>query len=120
MFCRNKTDTELDEKLILLSLNWPSVYWTFLTRTFLCSKSAQLTSDERLWLTNFRCKDAGAFSPRDRATVLATIRAKWGSEAAFEKFVHKRLPEILARSKRRYEGRLLLVAGQALDTLFHA
>ena len=43
-----------------------------------------------------------ARKPIDRATVLSFIRQEWGSEQAFDEFVHNELPGVLRARKRRY------------------
>jgi len=46
--------------------------------------------------------------------VLAAIRKRWGTEAAFEEFVQTQMPKIFARCKRQYYG---LVQNTAAETL---
>ena len=97
-------------KLLLLSLDWPSSLNPF--------KRPRLSEHEKKLITNFSCRDADCFMPRDRATVLAAIREKFGSEAAFDQFVRTHLPAVLERSKREYSSNLLNVAADALERSF--
>jgi hypothetical protein len=126
-------------KLLLLSLDWPSSL-TPLKRT-------RLSEHEKQLITTFSCRNADCFMPRgvpvcgsnpekqtvclicyshacgphdgtDRATVLAAIREKFGSEAAFDQFVRTHLPAVLERSKREYSSNLLNVAADALERSF--
>ena len=60
----------------------------------------------------------GPHDGTDRATVLAAIREKFGSEAAFDQFVRTHLPAVLERSKREYSSNLLNVAADALERSF--
>ena len=46
-------------------------------------------------------------------------KAGWvPTEDVFDGFVRERLPRLLARSKKRYQGRVGLVAARALEMLF--
>ena len=98
----------LDERLLLLSPTWPSVFNPF--------KSARLTEEELAPFTGFTLAEVQCAMPRDRAIVLEAIRRKWGSEAAFEGFVRTELPKLLASSKQRYSRQLARVAGRAFDS----
>ena len=69
-------------------------------------------------LTGFRLADVQCAMPRDRAIVLGSIRREWGSEAAFEDFVRRQLPEVLAASKQRYSRQMASVAAQAFAMAF--
>lgn len=91
-YCR-KYHAELESRLLLFSLDWP---------TALCSYEPETIHKEAEWLRNFSCRTAHCFKPIDRATVLRDIRLQWGTEEAFDDFVHKELPTILLASKRRY------------------
>ena len=75
---------------------------------------------EAEWLRNFSCKTAHCFKPIDRATVLNFIRQEWGSEQAFDEFVHTHLLKVLERSKREYASQLLRVAGESFEMVFSA
>lgn len=108
-FC-NLHKGHLDERLLLLSPTWPSVFSPF--------KSARLTEEELAPFTGFTLSEVQCALPRDRAIVLEEIRRKWGSEAAFETFVRTELPELLAASKRRYSKQIARVAGRALEMAF--
>ena len=79
--------------MLLFSLDWP---------TSLCSYVPETIHQEAEWLRNFSCETAHCFKPIDRATVLNFIRQEWGSEQAFDEFVHNELPSVLRASKRRY------------------
>ena len=74
-------------KLLLLSLDWPS--------SLNPMKRTRLSEHEMALITNFSCRDADCFMPRDRATVLEAIREKFGSEDAFDQFVRTHLPAVL-------------------------
>ena len=53
--------------------------------------------------------------------ILASIRDKeagWGSEQAFDAFVHNELPNIFAESKQRYQRQLSRVAAESFELLF--
>ena len=65
----------------------PSVFSPF--------KSSTLDASELELLRTFSCRNARAFKPADRATVLAAIREHWGSEDAFDAFVRTELPLVL-------------------------
>ena len=108
-FC-NMHKGHLDERLLLLSPTWPSVFNPF--------KSAQLTEEELKPLTHFTLAEVQCAMPRDRAIVLEQIRREWGSEAAFETFVRTQLPGLLASSKRRYSQQMARVAGRAFEMAF--
>ena len=108
-FCRMHKD-HLDQRLLLLSPTWPSVFNPF--------KSAQLTKEELKPLTHFTLAEVQCAMPRDRAIVLEEIRRTWGSEAAFEGFVRTELPTLLASSKLRYSRQLSRVAGRAFEMAF--
>ena len=108
-FCRMHKD-HLDERLLLLSPTWPSVFNPF--------KSARLTEEELAPFTGFTLAEVQCAMPRDRAIVLEQIRREWGSEAAFETFVRTQLPELLASSKRRYSKQMARVAGRAFEMAF--
>ena len=70
-FCRMHKD-HLDQRLLLLSPTWPSVFNPF--------KSAQLTKEELKPLTHFTLAEVQCAMPRDRAIVLEQIRREWGSD----------------------------------------
>ena len=108
-FC-NMHKGHLDERLLLLSPTWPSVFNPF--------KSAQLTEEELKPLTHFTLAEVQCAMPRDRAIVLEQIRREWGSEVAFETFVRTQLPGLLASSKRRYSRQMARVAGRAFEMAF--
>ena len=82
------------------------------------SGDAELTEDERAWLREFRCQRARCAVPAERLIVMSAIRQVWGSEAAFEAFVHEELPRVLAASKEQYSGEFARVALRAIDTMF--
>ena len=67
-----------------------------------CSYVPETIDQEAKWLRNFSCETAHCFKPIDLATVLNFIRQEWGSEQAFDDFVHNELPSVLRASKRRY------------------
>ena len=50
--------------------------------------------------------------------MLAAIRREWGSEEAFDEYVHTHLVDILAMSKRMYSYCLLNLVSQTLDQVF--
>jgi hypothetical protein len=73
-FCRaHKND--LDQRLVLLSLSWPSVGYPF--------KSAEPTDEELNPIRTFDCNNARCFKPSDCAAVKEAIRKEWQSEDAF-------------------------------------
>ena len=93
----------LSRRILILSLSWPG--------SLSCKKVAGLTEKEEGWLKNFHCREAECFKPSDRATVLAAIRAEWGTkdesgEAVFDAFVQTKLVEIFAKSKQAYQKQL--------------
>jgi len=96
----------LNDKLFLASLDWDHFASTY--------KTAELSEEELDMLTEFSLDNVRAFKVADQADVLAAIRKRWGSEAAFEKFVQTQLPKVLARCKRQYYG---LVQNTATETL---
>ena len=77
-----------------------------------------LTDKEREWITGFKCRDAGCVNPSDRATVLQAVREKFGSEDAFDEFVHVQLLKVLERSKREYSSKLWDVAAESFSMVF--
>ena len=97
-------------KLMLLSLDWPSSLSPF--------KRTGLTPKEREWITQFSCRKARCFKPCDRATVLQAVRDKFGSEDAFDEFVHVQLLKVLERSKREYSSKLCDVAAESFSMVF--
>ena len=108
-------EEELSRRILILSLNWPG--------SLSCSKVAGLTEDEEGWLKTFRCRKAECFKPSDRATVLAAIRAEWGTkdesgEAVFDAFVQTKLVEIFAKSKRAYQKQLARTMYQSFELSF--
>ena len=109
IFCRERA-SELDTKLLLLSLDWPA--------TLDPRKTATLSAKERAMFATFSCVNACCYLPRDRAFVLAAIRDKWGSEEAFDAFVREELPPLFERSKARYQRRVGEVFSRALEMLF--
>ena len=108
-FCRMHT-ADLSSRLLLLSIKWPSALSPF--------KRGALSSEEVGWLDGFRCLQAKCFKPADRAMLLGRIREEWGSEAAFDTFVRTELKAVMAQSKRRYQQRILTVAGEAFELIF--
>ena len=101
---------ELQRKLLLLSLQWPS--------TLAPWKRQQLSADEERWLAEFRCVRAKCFKPSDRAMLLGRIRDEWGTEEAFDAFVHTELREVMVQSKAQYQRRMGQVAAESFDLLF--
>ena len=78
-------------------------------------KSAELSEGELQQLYEFRCQDARCFKPADRAYVMAAIVEEFGSEAAFDLYVRKELPGILAECKKRYSRLLQTIGAQNLE-----
>ena len=111
MFCRPKDEesllASLDERLLLLSFEWPEF--------MVAPGSTRLSPSEIERLSTFSCRRAKCFKPIDRATVLSAIRHEWGSEAHFDAWVQTQLPKILKRSKELYSRQMLNVAGKALE-----
>ena len=70
------------------------------------------------WFSNFRGERAKCFKPSDRAMLLGRIRDEWGSEEAFDKFVHTELREVMVQSKAQYQRRMKEVAAESVDLLF--
>ena len=87
-------EAQLEHKLLLLSLDWPSSLNPF--------KRAQLSAREREWFASFSCLRARCYKPSDRALLLEKIRDKWGDEARFDRFVRTRLLAVMERSKAKY------------------
>ena len=108
-FCRRHRD-ELDERLTLLSLQWPHFASPW--------KRHGLSADEMGWLRDFRCRDARCFKASDRAEVMQAIRDDWGSEASFDAFVREELPKVLAAGKRKYNGLMAREAARMFDYMF--
>ena len=94
-------------KLLLLSLEWPSSFNPF--------KRGSLSNHEEEWLSGFSCKHAETYKPKDRAQLLSDIREQWGSEDAFDEFVHTELLSVLRDSKAQYRRQLLDVATRSLE-----
>jgi len=102
----------LDGKLFLASLDWDHFASTY--------KTAELSEEELNMLTEFSLDNVRAFKVADQADVLAAIRKRWGSEAAFEKFVQMQLPKVLARCKRQYYGLVQNTANETLEKALDA
>ena len=49
---------------------------------------------------------------------LATVREKWGSEAAFDRFVQEELIQVLEQSKEQFTSRLGQVMAETLELTF--
>ena len=97
-FCRaHKKD--LERRLILLSLSWPSVANPF--------KSAEPTEEELKGIRTFYCNNARCFKPSDCAAVKEAIRREWESEEKFNEWVRSELPAIFTACKRQYSSLLL-------------
>ena len=112
-FCQKHRGDKLHEKLVLVSLEWPSSLSPL--KAFF---SPGLTETERGPLTSFCCREAEAFKPCDRATVLAAVREKFGSEAAFDTFVRTELVEVLKESKIRYSTKAMQTMSDTLELTF--
>ena len=97
-------------KLLLLSLDWPS--------TLSPLKAKGLSRKEEARFRDFSCLKAQCYMPADRAFLLERIRDEWGSEQAFDNFVHKELPTIFAESKRRFQKQLARVGAESFELLF--
>ena len=102
----------LDDDLLLLSPHWNAA------RGLQCCETTELTTEELEAVQNFRCRDARTFKPGDRAIVLAAIRADWGSEEAFDEFVHTKLPKVYEGSKKRYSRQLWSAVEDSLQLVF--
>jgi len=109
-FTKKHDGKALHEKLLLFSLEWPTI--------FSLRRSNALSERERKWFTNFSCTKVECFKPADRAKVMAEIRATWGSEEAFDTYVQEQLPRIMEDSKRRYARQWLHVASRTLEHTF--
>ena len=101
---------ELDDKLLLLSLSWPSSLSPF--------KRSGLSENELGWMQEFRCEKANCYVPADRAFVLAEIRQNWGSTEAFDRFVADELPKVMEASKLKFSQQLKTTALEAVELLF--
>ena len=112
-FCQKHRGDKLHEKLVLVSLEWPSSLSPL--KAFF---SPGLTDEERAPLTSFCCREAEAFKPCDRATVLAAVREKFGSEAAFDTLVRTELVEVLKESKIRYSTKAMQTMSDTLELTF--
>ena len=108
-FCK-ANQQQLSSKPLVLSLEWPSSLYPF--------KRKGLSNREIAWLSNFRCRNARCYKPSDRALLLAAIRSKWGSEAAFDDFVRTELLEVMRVSKARYQQQLWDTAGRNFELVF--
>ena len=108
-FCKAHRNI-LENKLLLLSLEWPSSLNPF--------KREALSEREKSWFANFSCLQAKCYKPSDRAMLLAAIRAKWGSEEDFDRFVRTDLLEVMRESKARFRRQLRDVAAQSFDMAF--
>ena len=71
-------------------------------------------------LTEFSLDNVRSFKVADQADVLAAIRKRWGTEAAFEAFVQTQLPKIFARCKRQYYGLVQNTAAETLEKALEA
>ena len=105
-FCKANRG-QLRSKLLLLSLEWPSSFNPF--------KRGSLSKHEEEWLSGFSCKRVETYKPKDRARLLGSIREQWGSEDAFDEFVHTELLSVLRDSKAQYRRQLLDVATRSLE-----
>ena len=109
-FCKRHTGGELRRRLLLLSLEWPS--------TLAPWKRHGLSAAEEGWLQHFRCVRAKCYKPSDRAMLLSRIRGEWGSEEAFDTFVHTELRAVMVQSKAQYQRQMSAVAADSVDLLF--
>lgn len=81
--------------------------------------SAEFPNTELVALRAFRCRTAQTFQPMDRARILSYIRSEWGSEEAFDNFVHNELTAILASScLRNCQSSTFSTLIQRLDLCF--
>lgn len=108
-FCRQHTG-QLDGRLLLLSLEWPSTINPF--------KQQSLDGRELSWLKNFSCLDARCYKPSDRAMLLGFIEKEWESTDRFDAFVRTKLLQVLAQSKLSYQGQLGRVAQESFQLVF--
>ena len=105
-FCK-ANEGQLRSKLLLLSLEWPSSLHP--------CKRGSLSGKEEAWLADFSCVRAECYKPSDRARLLGAIREQWGSEGAFDTFVHTELLGVMRESKAVYKRQLLSVALRSLE-----
>jgi hypothetical protein len=83
--------------IVFLSLSWDAWY-----NPLNLLRPPELSAAEEALLAGYSCRRAHVYSRRDKAQVLALIREAWGSEDAFDDFVHTDLPSILREGKRKY------------------
>ena len=102
----------LDGKLFLASLDWDHFASAY--------KTAELSKEESDMLTQFSLDNVRSFKVADQADVLAAIRKRWGTEAAFEAFVQTQMPKIFARCKRQYYGLVQNTAAETLEKALEA
>mmetsp|Transcript_45738 Transcript_45738/g.99563 ORF Transcript_45738/g.99563 Transcript_45738/m.99563 type:complete len:371 (-) Transcript_45738:500-1612(-) len=105
-------NNELDKRLILFSLDWPSSMSPFF--------SSRLTKAERQLFEGFRCSNIQCAKPADRSFVMSEVRKNWGGEAEFETFVREELPQVFENSKKAYGRQLRRTAIAAFEMMFGA
>ena len=82
------------------------------------SLKASLDASELGSLDRFSCRAAQCYKPADRAFILKHIREEWGSEEAFDTFVHTELRAVMVQSKAQYQRQMSTVAADSVDLLF--
>ena len=100
----------IDERLLLLSLDWPS--------TLSPLKAKGLSRAEEARFRDFSCLKAQCYKPSDRAMLLEWIRADWGSEEAFDDFVRTELLQVMRKSKARYFSQVREIVVNAFELVF--
>ena len=108
-FCKANRG-KLHEKLILLSLEWPSVFQPW--------GSAALTESDLAPLRTFHCRDARCYKASDRGAVMKAIYQEFGTAEAFDQYVQRELPPILAECKQQYRSLLSRLIAKNLEYVF--
>ena len=71
-------------------------------------------SEEEIWSIT-SCHEAACFEAEDRAFVIGSIREQFGSEVAFDTFVHTHLSAVLVNSERKFSTIVQSVAAKIVD-----
>jgi hypothetical protein len=99
--------------LKILSLTWGS--WWHPSNLV---NNVTLSEEEKNLLAEFSCTNAKFWKRADQDIVLGKIRESWGSEAAFDAYVHDELPLILQQGKVEFFTHARQVMWQTVVTLF--
>ena len=88
---------QLESKLQIIGLDWPAwwnpMHWM---------DDVKLSDAELNAIESFSVRAANCERPADRQHILAELRLRWGSEAAFDAWVRDEMKALLLAGKARY------------------